>query len=136
MSSPGERYHHGEALPREGGGRNEANTHRTIEGESIMRVCLSQFSIARQNGPLKMEINIRRRLISIANHKPPLYSLYRLPHPPSSFRVFLPHSLVIALVLEYFPSSLWIHSYTFLNTYMNWYRLTQNVFSTFSCKFP
>ena len=84
MSSPGERYHHGEALPREGGGRNEANTHRTIEGESIMRVCLSQFSIARQNGPLKMEINIRRRLISIANHKPPLYSLYRLPHPPSS----------------------------------------------------
>ena len=71
-------------VAKRGGGRNEANTHRTIEGESIMRVCLSKFSIARQNGPLKMEINIRRRLISIANHKPPLYSLYRLPHPPSS----------------------------------------------------
>jgi hypothetical protein len=39
----------------------EANTHtQSREGESVMRIRLSNS--ARQNGPLKMEINIRRNV--------------------------------------------------------------------------
>lgn len=60
-------------LPRE---RGKQTYTESREGESVMRIRLSNS--ARQNGPLKMEINIRRRLISIANRKRRLF--YRLPH--------------------------------------------------------